>query len=139
VKYPEAVSKVPFVVVMETRAAFLSSSITALYFWIASVMILVIAAPAASAQQSGGAQLRILDQAGLIRAARVVRESGNAKVSIDGSGIKGECVAANLDGLAVEQRSPVSASGECLFQRLPSGSWELQVPGGPRWRVELYE
>jgi hypothetical protein len=92
----------------------------------------------AHAQQSSGVQLRVLDKSGLIRAARVVHEVGNVKVATDG-GAKGECVASNLDGLANEQRSAISPSGECVFQRLQSGSWQLEVPGGPRWRVQIYE
>jgi hypothetical protein len=93
-----------------------------------------------SAQQVGGSQLRILDSTGLVRATRVVRESGDVKVSIEGGATeKGECVATNLDGLAAERTVLVSPNGECVFSKLGAGSWQLRIPGGARWRAQIHE
>jgi hypothetical protein len=90
------------------------------------------------AQQVAGAQLRILDTAGLMRATKVVVESANVKISLDEAGtVTGECVATNLDGLAAERRAPISPNGQCSFEKLSAGSWQVQVPGAVRWRAQI--
>jgi hypothetical protein len=93
-----------------------------------------------AAQQVIGAQLRILDSAGLVRATKVVVDSGTVKISLDEAGlVKGECVATNLDGLAAERRIPVSPNAQCFFEKLSIGSWQVKVPGDVRWRAQIYE
>ncbi len=93
------------------------------------------------AQQMGGPQLRILDASGLIRATKVVAESGNITISLDRSESvqAGECVATNLDGLAAERRAPISSNAECSFEKLSAGSWQVKVPGSAHWRAQIYE
>lgn len=90
------------------------------------------------AQQVAGAQLRILDTAGLMRATKVVVESANVQISVDeASTVTGECVATNLDGLAAERRAPISPNGQCSFEKLSAGSWQVKVPGAVRWRAKI--
>lgn len=91
-----------------------------------------------TAQQSTGTQLRILDAAGLMRATKVVVESATVTISLDDAdSVKGECVATNLDGLATERRAPVSPGGQCSFEKLSAGSWQVKVPGTGRWRAQI--
>lgn len=92
-------------------------------------------------QQASTAQLRILDTTGLVRVARIVRESGEVRVKLapQGDPKSGECVVTNLDGLAAERRAPVSTAGECVFSGLQAGSWQLRVPNDARWRAQIYE
>jgi hypothetical protein len=102
--------------------------------------VLLLSPQLLSAQQVSGSQLRILDSAGLMRATRVVRESGNVRVTLQGgAAVKGECVAANLDGLAAERKVPISTGGECSFEKLTAGSWQLRIPSDARWRAQIYE
>ncbi len=90
------------------------------------------------AQQVAGSQLRILDTAGLMRATKVVVESANVRISFEEAGtVTGECVVTNLDGLAAERRAPISPNGECSFEKLSAGSWQVKVPGAVRWRAQI--
>jgi hypothetical protein len=102
-------------------------------------VLLLLARQQLSAQQIGGSQLRILDVTGLMRATRVVAQSATVKVAFEGSPSIQECAVVNLDGLAAERRVPVSAQGECVFQDVPPGSWQLKIPAELRWRAQIYE
>jgi hypothetical protein len=88
-------------------------------------------------------ELKILDSAGLVRAVKVVKNEAKIVVTLQpgaaSGATRGECVAANIDGLAAEQRVGVSAKGECVFAGLSSGSWQITVPDGIRWKVQIYE
>jgi hypothetical protein len=92
---------------------------------------------------SVAAELRILDSAGLVRAVRVVKDGGKAVLTLQRNGVpaaaQGECVATNVDGLSAEQRVAISAKGECVFNGLSSGSWQIAVPSEVTWRVRIYE
>lgn len=103
------------------------------------VVLLLLSGQQLSAQQVGGSQLRILDVTGLMRATRVVAQSATVKVAFEGSPSIQECAVVNLDGLAAERRVPVSAQGECVFQDVPPGSWQLKIPAELRWRAQIYE
>jgi hypothetical protein len=86
------------------------------------------------------AELRIVDTAGLIRAVRVVRDTSTVTVVVEEpKGAKGECVLANVDGIASERREAISASGACVFQGLAAGTWQAKVVGGTKWRVKINE
>jgi|GEM_PF-1794099 len=85
-------------------------------------------------------ELRILDSTGLVRAVRVVRGAAAVTVKVEGAQPPaGECVAANLDGLATEKRQPISTTGVCLFTELASGTWQIDLPRKLRWRVTISE
>lgn len=103
----------------------------------ASICCLVIA----FATGALAAELRIVDGAGLVRAIKVVRT--NAKVIIrfeqSGAPLRGECVATNVDGLAQEKRTSVSPQGECVFNDVSVGSWQVVAPKGAAWRAQIYE
>jgi hypothetical protein len=91
-------------------------------------------------EQSEAADLKIVDSAGLIRGVRVVRDSSQVTVSlVDPKGARGECVASNVDGIASERREPISPKGECVFNALAAGTWQVTVTGGARWRVRIDE
>lgn len=101
-----------------------------------AVVALAVAALWAGPAFAG--DLRILDKAGLVRAVRVVGGSATVMVIVEGRrGEKGECVAANVDGLASEKREPLSPRGECVFKELAAGTWQVTVPGDARWRVQI--
>jgi hypothetical protein len=91
-------------------------------------------------ERSEAADLKIVDSAGLIRGVRVVRDSSRVTVSlVDPKGSRGECVASNVDGIASERREQISAKGECVFNGLVAGTWQVTVTGGARWRVRIDE
>jgi hypothetical protein len=82
--------------------------------------------------------LRIVDAKGLIRAVRVVTDKSKVTVSvIDHMGVGGECVALNIDGIASERREKLSPSGECVFEGLVAGTWQVSVTSNSRWRVKI--
>lgn len=86
------------------------------------------------------ADIKIIDATGLIRAVRVVKDSSIVRVTVtDPPGVRGECVASNVDGIASERREPISAEGECVFKALAAGTWQVSVSGGARWRVRIHE
>lgn len=92
----------------------------------------------ARVRMSVAAEIRVVDAGGLVRAVKVVR--GNVRLVISLTRVvAGECVATNVDGLAAEKRSAVSPKGECVFEDVSVGSWQIQVPGGVGWRVSMYE
>jgi hypothetical protein len=87
---------------------------------------------------SAAEEIRVVDAGGLVRAVKVVR--GNTRIVVTlNSPTAGECVATNVDGLAVERRVSVSPRGECVFADVAVGSWQVQVPGNVGWRVRIYE
>ncbi|MEY4668165.1 MAG: hypothetical protein RL518_864 [Pseudomonadota bacterium] len=91
-------------------------------------------------EHSEAADIKIVDSTGLIRAVRVVRDSSRVTVSVvDPKGVRGECVATNIDGIASERRENLSAKGECLFNGLAAGTWQVTVTGGAHWRVRIDE
>jgi len=87
------------------------------------------------------AELRVVDSGGLLRAVKVVR--GKARIVIvlqpAGKSAGGECVATNIDGLAVERRVAVSPQGECSFADMSEGSWQIDLPDNRKWRAQIYE
>jgi hypothetical protein len=91
-------------------------------------------------ERSEAADLKVVDSTGLIRGVRVVRDSSRVTVSlVDPKGARGECVAANVDGIASERREPITSKGECVFNGLAAGTWQVTVTGGARWRVRIDE
>jgi hypothetical protein len=91
-------------------------------------------------ERSDAADLKIVDAAGLIRGVRVVRDSSQVTVSlVDPNGARGECVASNVDGIASERRENISSKGQCVFNALAAGTWQITVTGGARWRVRIDE
>jgi hypothetical protein len=73
-----------------------------------------------------------------MRATKVVVESATVTISLDEEdGVKGECVATNLDGLATERTAPISPNGQCSFEKLSAGSWQVKVPVTGRWRAQI--
>ncbi len=95
-------------------------------------------APFVAPSVAQAADLRIIDSSGLVRAVRVVSQPATVKITIEGvSSPHGECVAANVDGLAAEKREPVSPQGVCIFKELPTGSWQVTIPVKARWRVQI--
>ncbi|MEN9846922.1 MAG: hypothetical protein RIS36_2069 [Pseudomonadota bacterium] len=91
-------------------------------------------------ERAEAADVKIVDSAGLIRGVRVVRDSSRVTVSLtDPKGARGECVATNVDGIASERRETISSKGECVFNGLPAGTWQVTVAGGARWRVRIDE
>lgn len=91
-------------------------------------------------ERSEAADLKIVDSAGLIRGVRVVRDSSRVIVSlVDSKGVRGECVATNVDGIASERREKLSPKGDCEFHALAAGTWQVTVTGGARWRVRIDE
>jgi hypothetical protein len=100
----------------------------------------VLLGGAYSVLDASAAELRIVDTAGLIRAVRVVRDTSTVTVVVEEPrGAKGECVLANVDGIASERRESISASGACVFQGLAAGTWQAKVVGGTKWRVKINE
>jgi hypothetical protein len=82
--------------------------------------------------------LRIVDAKGLIRAVRVVKDKSKVTVSvIDQVLVGGECVALNVDGIASERREKLSSSGDCVFEGLVAGTWQVSVTSSSRWRVKI--
>lgn len=101
-------------------------------------LFLVALAFTARVRMSVAAEIRVVDAGGLVRAVKVVR--GNARLVISLTSVAtGECVATNVDGLAAEKRIAVSSKGECVFEDVSVGSWQIQVPGSVGWRVRIYE
>lgn len=92
------------------------------------------------ASEASAAELRIVDTAGLIRAVRVVRDASTVTVVVEEPrGVKGECVLANVDGIASERHEGISAGGTCVFQGLAAGTWQAKVAGATKWRVKINE
>lgn len=86
------------------------------------------------------AELRIVDTAGLLRGARVVDDSSRLTIVVeDPKGAGGECVLANIDGLASERREKLSPSGECTFVGVAAGTWQVKFPRSVRWKVKNNE
>ena len=91
-------------------------------------------------ERSEAADLKVVDSTGLIRGVRVVRDSSRVTVSlVDPKGARGECVATNVDGIASERRESITSNGECVFNGLAAGTWQVTVTGGARWRVRIDE
>ena len=85
------------------------------------------------------ADFRVLDSEGLVRAVRVVANAGTVTVTLETpQQVRGECVASNVDGLATEKRSPVTAEKVCVFKELPAGTWQIEVPAKVKWRVQIH-
>jgi hypothetical protein len=91
-------------------------------------------------EQSEAADVKIVDSSGLIRGVRVVRDASRVTISlVEPKGVRGECVATNVDGIASERREAISPAGECVFNALAAGTWQVTVTGGARWRVRIDE
>jgi hypothetical protein len=89
---------------------------------------------------ASAAELRVLDSAGLVRALRVVKGAAKVTITLETQQpVRGECVASNVDGLASEKREPVTPQKVCVFKDLAAGSWQIEVPGKVRWRVQINE
>ncbi len=95
---------------------------------------------------TGGAvladEIRVVDTRGLVRAVKITRGSARIVVTLEtraGSAVTGECVATNVDGLAAEKRVAISTKSECTFTEVRGGSWQIAVPQGYMWWVQLYE
>jgi hypothetical protein len=87
-------------------------------------------------------EIRVVDARGLVRAVKVTKGALRMVVILEPANsavVKGECVATNVDGLAAEKRVPVSPQSECTFTEVSGGSWQVSVPQGATWRVQLYE
>jgi hypothetical protein len=92
------------------------------------------------------AELRVIDAAGLVRAVKVVRGPSRVVITLQnssdkgsGTSVRGECVAVNIDGLAAEKRTQVSAKNQCVFDQMSEGSWQMRVPEVATWRAQVYE
>lgn len=86
------------------------------------------------------ADIRIIDSAGLMRAARVVRDLSRVTVVVEEpKGLRGECLLTNIDGIASERRESVSSAGMCVFTGVAAGTWQVKVTGALRWRVVVEE
>ena len=92
------------------------------------------------------AELRVVDASGLVRAVKVVRGPARVVITLQNSGdksaaitVRGECVAVNIDGLAAEKRTQVSAKNQCVFDQMSEGSWQMRVPEAATWRAQVYE
>lgn len=87
-------------------------------------------------------EIRVVDARGLVRAVKISRGAVRVVVTLEGvpaGSVRGECIATNVDGLSAEKRVQVSGKGECVFSDITGGSWQILVPPGFSWRVELYE
>ena len=93
---------------------------------------------ASLATEASAAELRVLDGSGLVRAVRVVSKPAEVKVTIEGGqSPKGECIAANVDGLPSERKAPISPQGVCVFKELAAGTWQVTLPVKARWKVQI--
>jgi hypothetical protein len=91
-------------------------------------------------ESAAAAELRVVDSAGLVRAVKVIRDTGQVVVTVRAIGdakVQGECSATNVDGLAAEQKAPVSSQGECVFSNLPGGTWQIATPQGTSWKARI--
>lgn len=88
-------------------------------------------------------EIRIVDERGLVRVVKITRGAVKVLVTLESKSdtvtAHGECRAINVDGLAAEKRVQVSEKGECVFQGVTGGSWQITVPPQFQWRVQLYE
>jgi len=87
-------------------------------------------------------EVRVVDARGLVRAVKISRGSVRVVVTVEAAGKAapvGECVATNVDGLAAEKRAALTPKGECVFSDVGGGSWQIGVPQGFSWRVQVYE
>ena len=88
------------------------------------------------------AEVRVIDSQGLVRAVKITRGRARIVVSLSASpGIKlvGECVASNVDGIAAEKRVHVTPNGQCVFDDISEGAWQLTVPESATWKAVIYE
>jgi hypothetical protein len=92
------------------------------------------------------AELRVVDAAGLVRALKVVKGPARIVITlqpVSGQGssavVRGECVAVNIDGLAAEKKTQANSRGECIFEQMSEGSWQIRVPEKVTWRTQVYE
>lgn len=91
---------------------------------------------------ASAAEVRIVDLRGLVRAVKVTPGAARVVITLEalnGVALKGECVATNVDGLAAEKRAQISPKAECVFSEVSAGSWQISVPQGFLWRVQLYD
>ena len=87
-------------------------------------------------------QIRIVDSGGLVRAIKITRSVAKVVVTLKSPlplTVKGECIATNVDGLAAEKRVAISAKGECVFDEVSGGSWQITASDGVNWQVRIYE
>lgn len=87
-------------------------------------------------------EIRVVDARGLVRAVKITQGVARMVVTFEppnGVAAKGECVATNVDGLAAQKRVAISVKSECTFSEVTGGSWQISVPQGYMWRVQLYE
>ncbi len=104
--------------------------------------ILLLAFLVLSVGVASADEVRIVDLRGLVRAVKVTRAPARVVITFEvsnGVAPKGECVATNVDGLAAEKRIQISNKAECVFSEVSSGSWQISVPQGFLWRVQLYD
>lgn len=82
--------------------------------------------------------VRIVDSKGLIRAVSVVKDTSRVTIrALDHQEVSGECVAVNVDGIASERREKLGPSGECVFNSLVAGTWQITVSTTSRWRAKI--
>lgn len=87
---------------------------------------------------AGALDVRIVDSKGLIRAVSVVKDTSRVTIqALDHQGVSGECVAVNVDGIASERHEKISPSGECVFNALVAGTWQITVDTTSRWRAKI--
>jgi hypothetical protein len=92
------------------------------------------------------AELRVVDASGLVRAVKVVRGPARIVIALQNpsesgaaAGVRGECLAVNVDGLAAEKRTQINSKSECVFDQMTEGSWQMRVPETAKWRARVYE
>jgi hypothetical protein len=109
-------------------------------WFVVSALLLAVGLLCAAAAHAD--EIRVVDARGLVRAVKISRGAVRIVVTLEGAmaaSPRGECVATNVDGLSAEKRVQVSAKGECVFSDVTGGSWQIVVPSGFSWRVQLYE
>jgi hypothetical protein len=108
---------------------------------LALIILLLLVASFSTSTASAG-ELRVIDSAGLVRGMKVTRGAARLVVSLKSDGVaqlRGECLASNVDGIAADLKAVINPSGECLFQGVGDGSWQITVPAGLSWRVKIDE
>ena len=103
--------------------------------------VLLVALAIVGVSAADAAEIRVIDSTGLVRAVRVVQHNSRIVITMQGEtgGVQGECVATNIDGLSAEKRVAASPKGECVFNDMPVGSWQVTIPGKVSWRAQIYE
>ncbi len=111
-------------------------------FKLLALSLLLVGASLGASDLAAADELRIIDTSGLVRGVSVVRSTGTVSLTYTVTGRGGvTCTVKNVDGLS-NDRSVVGSStgegqGQCSFQGLTSGTWQVTVEGAARWQVRI--